>query len=223
MEGGGTVAGVVLAAGSSTRLEDGQKLLLPHRGRALVSHPVAAALEAGLDPVVVVLGHRADEVAGALEAARASLPRRGRRMVMVRNRRHAEGQATSLARGLLEVRTATDAEAAAVLLGDEPGIRVEAVRAVVEAWRRRGEERVDVAARARYRDRPGHPVVIPRRLFPEVEGLRGDRGARGLLRDDGRCREVELSWRGPRDVDTRADYEALTREEGPRDAGGDAP
>lgn len=222
-------------------MDAGFKLLLPYGGGTVVEAPVRAALRAGLDPVVVVTGHRGDEVRRALEdrfgppaagprapgpaggatAARrdggtpAAAASRGRRpggdLRVVFNPRFPEGLATSIARGILEIRTATEAEAAALLLGDEPGVGAGAVREVVDAWRRRTALPV---VRARYRDRPGHPVVFPRDVFPALEGLEGDRGARGWMeRNPGRVEEVRLDRAAPTDVDTDEDYgRALGRE-----------
>lgn len=237
------VAGVVLAAGTSSRMEGGFKLLLPWRGGVLVEGPVRAALDAGLDPVVVVAGHRGEEVRAALEerlgaeptesapAADAGGSATGARLRVVHAPDFADGLAASLARGLRAVRTETDAAAAAVLVGDEPGIRASDVRTVVAAWRRRASSDRTAAsgdhgpssppapstggpapaARARYRDRPGHPVVIPRDAFAELEALDGDRGAGPWLdRNAHRVEEVRLERDAPRDVDTGEDYRAVT-------------
>jgi molybdenum cofactor cytidylyltransferase len=249
------VAGVVLAAGIGSRMEAGFKLLLPYGAGTVVEAPVRAALRAGLDPVVVVTGHRGHEVRRALEersgpqgeeapggeaAARGGAaeppPAGGLRIVF--NPRFPEGQAKSLARGILEVRTATEAAAAAVLLGDEPGIRAEAVREVVEAWRRRASARPEQqpragaeadgwsggsptdsepatppVVRARYRDRPGHPVVFPRDVFGELEALEGDRGASSWMeRDARRVEEIRIDADAPEDVDTEEDWREVAGE-----------
>lgn len=235
------VAGVVLAAGTSSRMEGRFKLLLPYGEGVVAEAPVRAALRAGLDPVVAVTGHRADEVRRVLVerfgsegrgASRAGRPPpksagdgtarpptppgasddepRGGDLRIVFNPRFPEGQAKSLARGILEVHTATEAAAAAVLLGDEPGIRAEAVREVVEAWRRRASDGTPPVARVRYRDRPGHPVVFPRDVFGELEALEGDRGARAWLeRNAARVAEVRVDADAPVDVDTEEDYRGV--------------
>lgn len=248
------MAGVVLAAGTSFRMGDRFKLLLPYADGTVVEAPVRAALRAGLDPVVVVTGHRGDEVRralaerfgpqgdeapGAETGAAESRPAGDLRFVF--NPRFPEGQAKSLARGIVEVRTATEATAAAVLLGDEPGIRAEAVREVVEGWRRRASARSEPdpdagagaegpsgvssrasergappVVRARYRDRPGHPVVFPRDVFPELEALEGDRGASSWMeRDAGRVEERRLDADAPVDVDTDDDYRRIAGDEDP--------
>lgn len=209
---GRRVAGVVLAAGTSSRADADQKLLLPLDGGPVVAGPVRAALESGLEPVVVVTGHRAHDVRHALESATETADHE--RVRFVHNPRYAEGQGTSLARGLREVRTATDAAAAAVLLGDEPGLRPEAVRRTVAAWRRASSADRPTVLRARYRDRPGHPVVFPRELFPDVEAAARDGGPRSwLARNPDRVAEARRPEEGPSDVDTAGDYRRLVGEE----------
>lgn len=212
------LAGIVLAAGTSSRMEGRSKLLLSWEDGVVVQGPVRAALEAGLDPVVVVTGHRGEEVRRELEerfgpAGPGPPPEGGAagRLRFVRNPRFARGQSTSLARGARAVRTVTDAAAAAVLLGDEPRVGADAVRRTVEAWRRRASAggRPPVV-RARYRDRPGHPVVFPRDAFAGLESLEGDRGARAWLeRNADRVEEVRLGEDAPADVDTVEDYRRL--------------
>lgn len=196
------IAGLILAAGTSSRLAGGSKLLLPFGSGTLVAAPVRAALEAGLAPVLVVLGHRAAQVRAALEeAVDADL-----RFAVVRE--PDGGQGASLAAGVSELAGEEDVAAIAVLLGDEPGIRPDAIRRVCRAWRPGGP-----AVRARYRDRPGHPVVFGREWFGALSGLAGDEGAARLFRDRPGCvREIVLDEEAPVDVDTRPDYErALER------------
>lgn len=196
------VAGVVLAAGEGARFEGGFKLLLPWGEGTVVAAVVDAALFAGLDPVVVVVGHRGPEVRAALE---------GRPVLVVEHPGWADGQASSLGRGIGEVRRRTDAAGAAVLLGDEPGVSSAAIRTVVDAWR--ASEAAVV--RAAYRDRPGHPVVFHRSVFDTLEGLEGDEGARRWIASSaGRAERVPLPGRAPADLDTAEAYRAALRDAG---------
>lgn len=224
------VAGIVLAAGLSSRMDGGCKLLRPFGDGVVVEAPVRAAFRAGLRPVIVVTGHRSEEVRGVFTAGRgpAAARRRGpvsapgggrpadERPRLVHNARYRAGQSTSLARGIREVRAETDAAAAAVLLGDEPGVRADAVRRIAQAWRRRASRSDDdpPVVRARYRDRRGHPVVFPRDVFGELGMLGGDRGARGWLeRNAERVEAVHVDAPAPADVDTEEDYRTVAREE----------
>ena len=188
------LSAVVLAAGAGTRF-GGTKQLHPVGGKPLVQHAVDAAVGAGLDEVVVVVGHDAGRVRAAL-----SLPP-GARVVL--NPRHAEGMATSLAAGLDACHPAS--RGAVVLLADQPGITAAHVRALVDAWRRSGAPIV----RLRFRDGPG-PALLARAAWDEARGLRGDTGARELMaRRPDLVEEVPVDAALPPDVDTPADLERL--------------
>ena len=184
------MAALVLAAGGGRRF-GGTKQLAELDGRPLVAHAVATAVAARLAPVVVVVGHDAEAVA---EAAR-----QGGEVEVVVNRRYAEGQSASLRTGVAAVVSRPDVRALVVLLADQPGVLPETVRKVVGAVRGGA-----VAARARYEDRPGHPVAFDRRVFGRLAEVEGDAGARQLL---AALHTVEVRVPGPlpEDVDTPDD------------------
>jgi molybdenum cofactor cytidylyltransferase len=192
------LTGVVLAAGASTRMGR-PKQLLPLGDRFLLQRVVDVALASRLDEVIVVLGHRAEEIRAAIR-----LPDGGRARAVV-NPDFASGQSTSLQRGL----RAADARshALAVLLGDQPRISADLIDRVAEAFLSAGAP----LARPVYPDAggvPGHPVFLARRVWPQLATLSGDRGARALVsaRPDWLL-EVSVAGDPPPDVDTWEDYQ----------------
>jgi len=191
------VAAIVLAAGTSTRMGR-QKLLLPvEGGRPLVRVSIEGVLTAGLDDVVVVLGRDAEGVGRAL----AGLPVR-----TALNSRYAEGQSTSLRAGLDALAPGT--EAVVVALGDQPRPDAALIRRLVEVFRASGTPIVV----PRYRDGRGNPVLFAASVFDELRAVTGDQGGRGVIaRDPSRVAELPVEAPMPRDVDTWADYEALTQ------------
>ena len=183
---------VVLAAGASTRF-GGIKQLGPVRGKTLLQHVVDTAAATGLGEIVIVLGHEADAIASALD-----LPPRARTVL---NPRYTEGQSTSLGVGL--VACDPSSEAAVILLGDQPGISVEHVRALADAFGERGGEIV----RLRFRDAPG-PALLARSVWPEVAALTGDTGARTLAEaQPERVRWIDVDAEAPTDVDHPVDLD----------------
>ena len=161
------VAAVILAAGRSSRMAAGNKLLLPVRGLPMVRHAALAALASKAAEVVAGTGHQATEVAEALS---------GLDLRRVHNPDFARGMATSLQVGI----GALDAKiaGAVVLLGDMPDVPAAVIDALIDAFRRAEGSRI---CQPRYRGRPGNPVLLPRRLFADVRHLSGDMGARTLL------------------------------------------
>lgn len=194
------VSGIVLAAGSSTRL--GQpKQLLELEGRPLLQHAIDAAEGAGLFDVVVVLGHRADEVGAAVCVSK------GTRLVV--NPEYAEGQATSLKTGLRAADP--DSRAAIILLGDQPGVDAASLRALFDVYERSEAPVVQAA----YSGRPSHPVLFDRSLWADLEAIEGDKGARDLLKEHPEwIVRVELGGEAPKDLDTWEDYAHLKKARG---------
>lgn len=174
---------MVLAAGAARRYGT-TKQLVEVDGRPLVAHAVATAHAAGVDEVVVVVGH---DAAAVRRAATAGGPAE-----IVANPAYAHGQATSLAAGI-DAADRLGVDVAVILLADQPGVEAAAVQAVVAAVR--GGAR---AARARYDDGPGHPVAFARDVWPQLTAITGDRGARDLLVE---LDTTEIRWPGPAPAD----------------------
>lgn len=158
------VAGLLLAAGAGRRFGT-PKALVSHNGSLFVESAARTLVQAGLEPVVVVLGAAADEV-------RASARLDG--VTLVDNPDWASGMGSSLRVGL---RAVGAADAVVVLPVDTPGVTVEAVMRLAEL------SEPDVLARATYDGEPGHPVIIGRGHFAGVmASAAGDQGAREYLR-----------------------------------------
>ncbi|MFC7157779.1 NTP transferase domain-containing protein [Halomarina halobia] len=191
----GSVAGVVLAAGTGSRFGPENKLLASLDGTPVVERTVRTVDRGGLSPLVVVLGHEADRVETALGDVKVGT---------VYNADYEAGQATSVATGIEAVRDRADA--ALIALGDMPLVAVESIRTLVRAYR---VGIGDVLA-AGYEGRRGNPVVFDERYFSDLTTIRGDVGGRRLLLEGDRSILVETG--DPyvrRDVDTPADLESI--------------
>ncbi|PZV93803.1 molybdenum cofactor cytidylyltransferase/nicotine blue oxidoreductase [Micromonospora phaseoli] len=161
------VAGLVLAAGAGRRY--GQpKALVEFDGRLLVERSVATARAGGCQPVLTVLGARAETV-----RARADL---GAGLVLD-NPEWATGMASSLRAGLVALRS-TEVVAVVVLLVDMPGVTPEAVRRLTAL------AAPEALAMAGYGNARGHPVLLGRSHWAGVvASAAGDMGARAYLRE----------------------------------------
>ncbi|HTY76508.1 MAG TPA: nucleotidyltransferase family protein [Candidatus Bathyarchaeia archaeon] len=195
------VAGLVLAAGASTRL--GQpKQLLPFGGTTMLGRVLAETCgAAALDQVVAVIGGSAAEVRRQVDFGRATV---------VENPEFGEGCASSYRTGLavLDPR----AEAVAVVLGDQPGVDRTVIDLMADAWR--GSR--SVITLASYRQRLGHPMIFDRSLFPALGALQGDKAAWKIVDAHPEwVREVTLDRPYPFDVNTWEEYEALLQNAGP--------
>lgn len=155
-----SASGVLLAAGAGTRYGMPKALA---DGGAWLRSGIAALRTGGCDEVVVVLG-----------AALVDVPPPARTVVASD---WADGMSASVRAGLAALQA--DAAYAVLLTVDTPDIGADVVRRVLAAARAAPSG----LARARYGDRPGHPVVIGREHWPGLlDVLRGDRGAGPFLR-----------------------------------------
>lgn len=183
------VSGVILAAGRSTRFEGPVPKQL-HRidGEALVRRVARAALASQLRQILVVVGHRGEDVAAILS---------GLALELVDNRDFAAGQSTSVRAGLSRV--ASEANAAMFLPCDLPYLDAPTIDRLITAYRETSSPIVVPA----HLDERFAPVLFDRSLFTELAAIRGDRGGRQLFpAHESEIFEVKLgSSRSVEDVD----------------------
>jgi molybdenum cofactor cytidylyltransferase len=186
-------AGILLAAGGSTRLGR-PKQLLNWRGQPLVRTVAATALAAGLSPVVIVAGAEAEGVVRALEG----LP-----VQIVHNADWEAGQSSSVRTGVEALPPETGA--AVFLLADQPQIPASLVGALVE----RHATTLSPLVAPLTGGRRANPVLFDRRTFPDLLALTGDVGGRSLF---ARYPVEWVTWHDESillDVDTQSDYQHL--------------
>ncbi len=165
------IAAVVLAAGESRRF-GGPKQLARYHGQSLLRRSVDAALGAGCDPVVVVLGAEAQRVRGELDDV-AVQP--------VVNDDWASGMASSIRTGVEAVRRAApDASAVLLMVCDQLRVDEVLLRRICQTFDGTPGHRVACA----YEGTFGVPALFERSMFDDLEALRGARGARPLLERD---------------------------------------
>ena len=196
----GRVAGVVLAAGTSSRMGR-NKLFLPLGGISVLRRAVAAARGAGLDPVLVVLGHESDRALAELQG----LP-----CTPVINEEYARGMNTSVRAGISAV--PDDASGAVVMLADMPFVTAGMVRGLMERYRS-SETPLVVST---YGDVLAPPILYGRALFPELRALDGDGCGKRVVKAH-REEAVEVAWDpvALADLDVPEDVERVrTRMEG---------
>ncbi|MDR3374986.1 MAG: molybdopterin-binding/glycosyltransferase family 2 protein [Ancalomicrobiaceae bacterium] len=186
---GRRIAGIIMAAGRSSRMGGPNKLLAELDGKQLVAHAVDAALDSSASTVIVVTGH--------MEAAiRAALA--GRAVTFVHNADFAEGMSTSLKAGIAAV--PDDAEAALILLADMPRVTPAMIDRLIAAYDPQAGQLIVVPT---CEGRRGNPVLWSRRFFPDLTQVSGDIGARSVIAQYPEATvEVELGAGVALDLDT---------------------
>lgn len=183
---------VLLAAGRGLRFGE-NKLLARWEGRTLLDRAIDA-IPLGLQAVAVVSSPETARIAAA------------RGLPVIRNDRPEDGISRSVRLG---TEALPDCEAILYLVADQPWLCREGVERVLGLHR----DFPDAICAASSAGKRGNPCLFPRRFFPELTALEGDRGGSAVIRRHEDClRLIELPALQLRDIDTRADLSALKEE-----------
>jgi CTP:molybdopterin cytidylyltransferase MocA len=180
------IAGVVLAAGASTRLGRPKQTLVID-GETLVERAARVARESGLSPVFTVVAPAGD--------FGHSLQQQG--CIIVLNESAAEGIAASIRNGIKAARV-LKAEGVVLLTCDQPALTADHLRALCAE--------PQSPCGSGYAGKVGIPAYFPASSFDNLLQLKGDTGARDLLRNARSVRSENLSY----DIDTETDITKLS-------------
>jgi CTP:molybdopterin cytidylyltransferase MocA len=189
------VAGVILAAGRSSRMGRSKALLRQiQSGHSFVSHLIRVAGGVGLSPILVVGRPEDAELRSAIDRTPA---------VFIPNPDADRGQLSSLLAGLAAAEGA-GADGVMVMPVDVPLISTGAVASLLRA----AESSKGQIVRAAYQGRHGHPVLFKRSVFEELRAADPATGARAVVRaTPSRVVDVEVADAGVTlDIDTPEDY-----------------
>ena len=191
--GGGALHAIVLAAGASTRFGS-PKQLVRLAGRPLLHTVVTRAAEVTGNALIVVLGAQAAELAPLLKHSAGTI---------VVNHEWREGLASSIRTGVAHLPAACTG--AMLVLADQAAVSADDLKRLAGSWRRQPQ----CIAAAMYAGTIGVPAIFPRSSFRELAELRGDAGARTLLRRNS-DRLVRVAMESAAiDLDTPEDLLAL--------------
>jgi len=159
------IAGIILAAGASSRMGE-DKALLPWGDKSFLEHLLAALKNAGVSPVRVVLGGNAQAVQQQIRFVPGEV---------VVNRHWQKGMLSSFVAALDAL--PRNAEAAVLCLVDHPGISSRLLRTLIQRFRETGSP----IAMPTYQGRRGHPTLFAASLFDEIRHAPLDVGARHVV------------------------------------------
>ncbi len=161
------IAVVILAAGQSRRMGPVNKLLAEVDGKTMVRHALDAAMACHGQPIIVVTGHEADLVAGAVDKPGVRV---------VHNPDYAAGLSTSVRVGLEAV--PGDNDGAIIMLSDMPQVTAEHLNRLIAAFDPAEGRAICVPS---WQGKIGNPTLWAKRFFDEMCALDGDTGAKHLI------------------------------------------
>jgi len=196
------IAILILAAGASSRL--GQpKQLLAFKGKTLIRHAAETALSTKCKPVIVVTGALHDELLSQIKDLE---------VVAVHNDNWQQGMSTSIAIGI-EKAQEYNAEAVLIMLCDQPLITSGHLNALCSTFS--GLEDGPIVATG-YNEISGVPAVFPKKHFQSLIKLKGEQGARELMKVHLNSLITVPFIQASIDVDTSEDYEKLKMRSNPQ-------
>lgn len=195
---GNNIGIVILAAGSSSRLGE-PKQLLQYDNKNLLQNAIDAAVNSDADHVIVVLGANAEEVYHEID--------RSKTHVLV-NAEWEEGMASSVRNGMNELLSISPSIAIVILMVcDQPYVSSELLNAIINRYQQTGKKIVACD----YGETTGPPALFCKTFFDELMQLKGDAGARKIIRqNDSELITVPFP-EGKIDIDTKEDYDALKK------------
>jgi molybdenum cofactor cytidylyltransferase len=189
------ISAILLAAGQSRRM-GAFKPLLPFGPKTVIESCLDNIRAAGTGEIVVVVGHRAEEIQERLKEEEVSF---------AFNPDPDSEMSASIARGIEQV--SRDAKAVLITPVDHPAVPSQVITTLIDEWRRGGAGMVQ----PEYNGRGGHPVLVDLAYRSELLNLDTQRGLRALFdahRDNVRRVPVDSPFVA-RDMDTWEDYQQL--------------
>ena len=193
------LAGIILAAGRGTRMGTKfcPKQLLPLGGQPVLARVIENGLAAGLDPLILVLGHQAQKIMARVDVSR---------VIVVVNPLYKTGMAGSIRMGIEAA--GPDCDGAMFLLGDQPLVDRLVLLKLIQAFTGKG------IVIPTFQGRQGNPVIFGAGFFPELQQLKGDVGGRVLFEAHAQqITRVPVETEGVCfDLDTPEDYHRLCQQ-----------
>ena len=159
------VAGIILAAGGSTRMGGQNKLLQMVDGTSLVQKVVRSALNSNIESVYVILGYQAALIRQCIS---------NKSVNWVKNSDWSRGMASSIKSGIEALNT--DYDGAMILLGDMPFIEPITINQLLALYQKK---KIVVPVK---NGRQGNPVLFSSAFFPDLKLLAGDKGAKPIIK-----------------------------------------
>ncbi|HTB97631.1 MAG TPA: nucleotidyltransferase family protein [Terracidiphilus sp.] len=164
-----SVAAIILAAGASRRLGR-PKQLVQFDGETLLGRALRLAQEAGTSPTVAVLGAQFESISAAIPFNAA---------ISIFNPQWEQGISTSIRAGLHELETrALQASGVLIMTCDQPRLTSAHISALLAEFGKLSDNCIIASS---YAETVGIPAIFPRSVFPMLQALTGDKGARAVL------------------------------------------
>ena len=191
------ISATILAAGSSERMEEANKLLLPYRSEALIKIVSKMLIDSLLDPIFIVTGYEHDKVVKLLPKSLDKI---------IYNKDWRKGMSRSIYKAISSLPRHIDGNM--IVLGDMPLITVKTLNELKSVFLSNNGEKIIYAE---YFGKQANPVIFPKKYFKEMLLLKGDNGCKDIISQN-RKNSLGVSVDSSEvifDCDTKGDYSDL--------------
>jgi len=187
---------ILLAAGASSRLGRPKQLLV-YEGKTLLQHGIQVAIDTGIKSIIVVLGANVD----FLIKETANQP-----IEVILNGQWAEGMAASIRCGIQHlIETAPEVNAAIIMVCDQPYVTTKLLHDLVLKYQETGKPIIASS----YKNNQGTPALFDKTIFASLLALKGDVGAKRIMKANPDLVALVNFPLGEIDIDTEEDYKGL--------------
>ena len=189
---------ILLAAGQSARLGK-PKQLLNYKGKTLLEHSLQVAIETQLQPIITVLGANADLLKKSIEHFSTKV---------VINQQWSEGMASSIRCGMEElIRINPTIAGVIIMVCDQPYVTAKLLTDLVEKYK----YSLKPIIASSYKNNIGTPALFDKTIFALLLSLKGDSGAKKIMKSNPDWVETVSFLFGEIDIDTTGDYDLLIK------------
>ena len=191
------ISATILAAGSSERMEEANKLLLPYRSEALIKIVSRMLIDSLLDPIFIVTGYEHDKVVKILPKSLDNI---------IYNKDWRKGMSSSIYKAISSLPANIDGNM--IVLGDMPLITVKTLNELKSIFLSNNGEKIIYAE---YFGKQANPVIFPKKYFKEMLLLKGDNGCKDIISQN-KKNALGVSVDSSEvifDCDTKSDYSDL--------------
>jgi molybdenum cofactor cytidylyltransferase len=160
------IAGLILAAGGSSRMGDENKLMMPFQGKPMLNHVVNASLNSNLTQTFVVVGHQSSEIKNLVQSDDIQC---------VENEQWETGMASSIVAGISQLK---QFDGFLILLGDMPLVTPELINEIIVHG---SADKIVIPIKDGLH---GNPVFFGSKFRDELLTLYGDSGAKKVIQNN---------------------------------------
>ena len=195
---------LVLAAGLSSRMIIGNKLLLKVKNITIIEKTIENLYKSNIDSFFIILGHQSNMLSKVLKNFKVPL---------IINDSYKEGISSSIKKGISKIDNKSDG--VMICLADMPKITSKTYNILIVKFKKFYDKTIPLIIIPEYDGITGNPVILSKHFFAELKKISGDIGAKYLIKKNRKyIKKVSISEKYIlEDIDDFKKYKELIKDE----------